>query len=382
MGDAHRACPSLVNVSRPETAMNTSILRLAHADPRACYRPLLLALAGIGLLALFWFASRYPSLLSKASHVGQAVPSMAFSSEVMSVASDAPLWQRVAVGALNWLNTPKIGMSFGVAFGALLHTVLRHYPLRVGNNLVLNSLTGALVGVPMAVCANCAVPAACGVTRGNGRIEVALGFLFSSPNFNPVVVAMTFAALPWQMGAAKYALLLLVIVGLVPWLIHTFERDEPFAALAPAACNIEPPRAEPAQGFFAVGRSLAREYLGHVWMLLKPTIALMLLASVAASLLLTLVPWPALLSELTPARLALVALVSAFMPVPIALDVMFAAQLQQQGVAAGYVMLFAMTLGTFSIVPAVYLWREVSRPLAAALFGFFTVTGFLLGLVF
>ena len=34
---------------------------------------------------------------------------------------------------------------------------------------------GALVGVPGGVCANCAVPVACGVTRGHGRVEVALG---------------------------------------------------------------------------------------------------------------------------------------------------------------------------------------------------------------
>jgi hypothetical protein len=70
------------------------------------------------------------------------------------------------------------------------------------------------------------------------------------------------------------------------------------------------------------------------------------------------------------------------MPVPIALDVMFAAQLQQQGVAPGYVMLFAMTLGTYSIIPGIYLWREVSRRLAVVLFVFFVVIGWLTALLF
>src|SRR6266850_1946452 len=70
----------------------------------------------------------------------------------------------------------------------------------------------ALVSVPMGVCANCAVPTACGVTRGHGRVEVALGFLFSSPNFNPVVVMMTFMALPLTMSITKYAILLFVIL--------------------------------------------------------------------------------------------------------------------------------------------------------------------------
>ena len=98
---------------------------------------------------------------------------------------------------------------------------------------------------------------------------------------------------------------------------------------------------------------------------------LMLLASVVAATLLVLIPWEVLLSEVTPLKAAFASLISVFMPVPIALDVMFAAQLQQQGVPAGYVMLFAMTLGTYSIIPSIYLWREVSKPLAVSLFLFF-----------
>ena len=114
----------------------------------------------------------------------------------------------------------------------------------------------------------------------------------------------------------------------------------------------------------------------------KPTIAIMLLASVVASVMLNLIPWESLLAEATPLKLLLVSLISVFMPVPIALDVMFAAQLQGKGVDPGFVMLFAMTLGTFSVVPSIYLWREISKPLSVILFAFFVVTGFLLGLVF
>ena len=117
-------------------------------------------------------------------------------------------------------------------------------------------------------------------------------------------------------------------------------------------------------------------------MLFKPTITLMVLASVMAAILLTLIPWDALLSEVTPLKMALASLLAVFMPVPIALDVMFAAQLQQQGVSAGYVMMFAMTLGTFSIIPTIYLWRDVSKPLAVSLFLFFLSVGWVLGLIF
>jgi uncharacterized membrane protein YraQ (UPF0718 family) len=99
----------------------------------------------------------------------------------MHLTADAPNWLQIVAATVNWLDGMKVGMTFGVLFGALLHTVLRYYPLKIGKNLYLNSLKGALVGAPMGVCANCAVPTACGVTRGHGRVEVALGFLFSSP---------------------------------------------------------------------------------------------------------------------------------------------------------------------------------------------------------
>jgi len=293
----------------------------------------------------------------------------------------------VAHRGVNWLDSMKIGMTFGVLFGALLHTVLRYYPLKIGKNLFINSLKGALVGVPMGVCANCAVPTACGVTRGNGRVEVALGFLFSSPNFNPVVVMMTFMALPLAMGLTKYAVLLFVILVVVPSLIRWLERDKPLQVFTVgdegASCAIQlPPPDDCQERFTTVFGELARDFGKHVWMLLKPTIALMLLASVVSATLLVLIPWESLLSEVTPLKAALVSLVSVFMPVPIALDVMFAAQLQQQGVPAGYVMLFAMTLGTYSIIPSIYLWREVSKPLSVSLFVFFLVLGWVLALVF
>ena len=70
------------------------------------------------------------------------------------------------------------------------------------------------------------------------------------------------------------------------------------------------------------------------------------------------------------------------MPVPIALDVLLAAQLQSGGIAAGFVMLFSMTLGTYSVVPAIYLWREVSRSLSLVLMAFFTLLGWALAIVF
>jgi len=366
--------------------MNAVTLPLPRGGLDCHYRPLILVSAAIVLLGVFWFASRYPQLLAKADHIGQALPSMAFSGELIKVSSDAPIWRRIGAGAVNWLDGMKLGMSFGVLLGALLHTTLRYYPLKVGKNLYLNSLKGALVGIPAGVCTNCAVPTACGLTRSQGRVEVALGFLFSSPNFNPVVVTMTFMALPLTMSITKYAVLLLVILVGVPALISRLERDKPLVVLTVGddgmACALPAAASDCTERFWSVLQELTRDYAKNIWMLLKPTLVIMLLASVTASLMLTLIPWQALLSDVTPLRLAFISVAAVFMPVPIALDVMFPARLYQEGVAGGYVMLFAMTLGSYSIIPSIYLWREISKPLAVILFAFFVCLGWVVGLLF
>ena len=353
---------------------------------RCPYRAVILIAAATLLLGSFWFASRYPQLFKKAQHVGQDLATMAFGSELLHVEAAMPWWKRIAFTAVNWLDSMKIGMSFAVAFGALLHTVLKYHPLKIGSNLYLNSVKGALIGVPAGVCANCSVPVACGVTRGHGRVEVALGFLFSSPNFNPVVLMMTFTALPLAMAVTKYAVLLFVIAVLVPGVIKLLERRAPMKVLTAdedgAACAITPFALPCTENFLTVLRELAAEFTRNAWMLIKPTLAIMLLASIASATLLVLVPWASLLANTAPQMMMLVSVLATFMPVPIALDVMFAALLLRQGVAHGYVMLFAMTLGIYSIVPSIYLWREVSKPLSVILFVFFALLGWVCGLIF
>jgi uncharacterized membrane protein YraQ (UPF0718 family) len=348
------------------------------------YRFSILFAAVCVLLCTFWFLSRYPSLFKKAEHLGQFVPSMAYGSEIFKVTADLPIWQKILYTTANWLDGMKVGMSFGVLFGALIHTYLRYFPLTFGKNSYINSIKGALIGAPMGVCANCSVPVACGLTRGKGRVEVALGFLFSSPNFNPVVLTMTFLALPLAMSVTKYFLLLGVIVLVVPVLINYFERNTPLKMPAiepqePEICEL--PNARP-ETFLEASKEVVIEFSKHLWSLFKPTITIMVLSAVLASAMLVLIPWSDVLASTNPLTKLLVSFLAVIMPVPIALDVMFASQLQQQGVASGYVMMFAMTLGSYSIIPSIYLWREVSRKLSVSLFAFFVLMGWIVSLIF
>ncbi|MEO7166118.1 MAG: hypothetical protein ABI787_02635 [Spartobacteria bacterium] len=67
---------------------------------------------------------------------------------------------------------------------------------------------------------------------------------------------------------------------------------------------------------------LARDLGRDIWMLTKPTITLMVLAAVVSSALFVLVPWNTLLWEVTALKAGLISMISVFMPIPIALDVM------------------------------------------------------------
>lgn len=349
------------------------------------YRFVILLIAVTFLLGVFWITSRYPALLKKAAHLGQIVPSMAYGSELFKITPELPIWQKIIYSTANWLDGMKIGMSFGLIFGALINTYLRYFPMKISENTFMNSVKGALVGMPMGVCANCSVPVACGLTRGKGRVETALGFLFSSPNFNPIVLSMTFLAFPLAMSLTKYFVLLGVILLLVPVLINYFNRTEAFDFPATAEmpeieiCEMPKP---PATGFVEVVKDLLIEFAKNVWGLLKPTLTIMILSALLASAMLVLIPWGDILASTNPLMKLFVSSLTVAMPVPIALDVMFASQLQQQGVNSGYVMMFAMNLGTYSIIPAIYLWREVSKKLAVSLFVFFVFIGWILSLVF
>ena len=84
--------------------MTTLSLRFPLSRVRCYYRPLILAAAALTILCVFWFGSRYPQLLAKKAHVGEALPSMAWSHEVLHVASDAPAWQRILYGAVERLH--------------------------------------------------------------------------------------------------------------------------------------------------------------------------------------------------------------------------------------------------------------------------------------
>lgn len=343
-----------------------------------CYYPLFVMLAMTAvILCVFWFGSRYPQLFHKAEDMGHhQLASFIWNSELLKLSATAGFVERWWVSFVNWIWSMRFGMSFGLALGALLHTIFEFYPPKLGGNVYLNTLKGVVLGVPAGVCVNCAVPVACGVTRGKANVEAALGFMFSSPTLNFVVVSMVFAGLPWYYGAIQYSLIAVVLFGFVPLIVYLMNRkdagnDESQPAVT---CSI-PLYKECEETLFQSVKHVVREYSKNLLKLVKTAVPFMLIAAVLSSLAMELLPLKEIFAQVNPLMLSGIALITVLLPIPIALDVMTAQQLYTQQVPAPYVMLFLFTLGTYSFLPMSYLWTEVSKKLALLLYGMFVILG-------
>jgi hypothetical protein len=138
-------------------------------------RPAQIIFAVVLVLSLgfyFWVDSRYPSLVKKL-HSGTAIKvrgSISFD-ELLPVDPKAPVLTRIERTTVNWIWTNRIGMSFGVGFGAALLTLIPLFPRRRFKSPAANTLLGAFIGAPLGVCANCVAPIGRGLYSAGASAE-------------------------------------------------------------------------------------------------------------------------------------------------------------------------------------------------------------------
>jgi uncharacterized membrane protein YraQ (UPF0718 family) len=344
-------------------------------DIRCFYRIFVLIAYAAAVLALFWFGSRYPSLFHKAQTFGHhEVSSFIWTEEIMRLPVHPMFVDRVIASIANWIWSMRIGMSFGLVIGALFHTLFQFYPPKFGGNLYLNTLKGIVIGAPAGVCVNCAVPIACGMTRGKANIESALSFMFSSPTLNFVVISMIFAGLPAAYGIVQYSMIALVLLAFVPLIVHMHNKSQ---AAQPelGACTIPLKKEECDKSLIETAKEIGALYGKNLWHLIRSAVPLMMAAAIVSAVVMEVLPLQTIFAHVSFLALAGVALVTVLLPIPIALDVIVAQQLYAHGVPSPYVMLFLATLGTFSILPMSYLWTEVSKKLAVGLYILFVALG-------
>jgi uncharacterized membrane protein YraQ (UPF0718 family) len=330
----------------------------------------------VSLALSFWLVSRYPALHDKA----EAGPTMVLDGigfdTVYPVLPGDSLGLQVGKRTVNWVQTNRKGMLFGLLMSAGLATGL---PLLgvARRRRWRDTMLGVALGAPMGLCVNCAAPLATSLRSGQAAEETLLAAVLSSPTLNFVVISILFAMLPWHLAMIKLVGTLAFVLLGVP-AIAALCRDKLPPAQAPGLCDL------PWNGSWGAALIWLGQHFGAQFLRLSVRlIPLMLLAGLLGSLLVSLLPWEHIRAhaQVSPFSLAVVALVGTFLPVPMAFDVILCGLLYQAGMAVEYVMTLLFTLGSFSFLTFSVFWTTVSRRMAVITFVAVAGLGWLLGLL-
>ena len=325
------------------------------------------------IASIFWVDSRYPALL-KRYHAGtqiKATGALTFGT-VYTVDPSMPYPTRVWRTTVNWLDANRVGMTFSFLFGPAALLFLNTLNRRRTKSRYLNTLLGTMAGVPLGVCSNCIAPIARGFYASGMSSESVLAAMFASPALNLVVLAMTFTLFPMSLAFLKLATVAFLILVFVPAIAL---REKGPEQVVNFAIDISTPE--------TWGHALAqtaRSYAKSFWTVFRVAFPLMILAAVLGAVAIELVPQQALVRPVSILGIVVVALISAFMPVPMAFDVAIAYILMTHGVPLPYVAAILCTLGIISVYSLSVVGKTISWRVAAATYGVVVALGIVAGL--
>ena len=339
-------------------------------------RFILAALIAFALALAFWSGSRYPDLGEKADLGPAAVLQDPLGFEaLLYVDPFDPYIKRVTYTTVNWLDTNKKGMTFGVLFAAIFMTLFVFIRRWRSNRLLPNTLLGVAMGTPLGVCVNCAAPIARGMYASGARIETMLAAMISSPSLNIVVLTMMFSLFSLHIALTKLLLTLFFILVCIPVMTRIFfTREElenragiPVASAIPDFLTLDDGEDDQFTNWIHAFRWVARSFLKNLWFIVRYTVPLMFLAGFLGAIAVTAVPLESMADYFVSDRLTTIllglcvlALIGLFLPVPIAFDVVVCASLLASGIPSWYVMVLLVSLGMFSVYSFSIVWQAVS----------------------
>ncbi len=351
-----------------------------------------IAIIAIIILACsFWLSSRYPALNEKAMMGGDTPLSGLSFDIVYEILPNSGLWWELTANVVNWISTNIKGMTFGVLFGAAALTLLSLVKKRSFEGAFANSALGTVIGAPLGVCVNCAVPIAMGLHLGRMRLETTLSALLASPTLNVIVVTMSFALLPVHLAVIKLLLALVLVMLVIPLLckyvlIHETDATRhdaaQFAGISEAKgftawiakaltpVDVQPGPHAPLPALLWFIRAYARSF----FFIFIITVPMMLLAALLGAIVATFASPTELLGLFPRGSVALVllamlatAFIASFVPAPIALDVILTTILINIGMRDDYATAALIGLGSFSIYAFIILWKVISLRTAMTL---------------
>jgi uncharacterized membrane protein YraQ (UPF0718 family) len=354
-------------------SVQNPVLNLGLSSTVGAWRSRTLAILLMVVIGtMFWVDSRYPALM-KRYHAGTGITAkgaLTFGA-VYQIDRSMPLSVRVWRTTLNWLDANRIGMTFSFLFAPAALTFLAMVPQRRTGSKYLNTLFGAVAGMPMAVCTNCVAPIARGFYAAGMSRESVLAAMFASPALNVVVLAMTFVLFPAKVAILKLATVLFLIFVFAP---ATASREEEKSY----GCPIEIPVSE---SWWQATVNVVRSYAKSFWYVFRVAFPLMILAAVLGALVIEMLPPQAIIGQATIPGIVLVALVAAFLPVPMAFDVAIAYIAMTHGAPMPYVVAILCTLGIISVFSLSVLAKTISWRLAGSAYATVAGLGIAAGLI-
>lgn len=307
-----------------------------------------------------------------AGHQIKATGALTFGT-VYPVNRSMPYLSRVWRTTVNWLDANRVGMTFSFVFGPALLAFLATIRKRRTKSRYLNTLLGAIAGAPLGVCSNCIAPIARGMYTSGMSAESVLGAMFSSPALNVVVLAMSFALFPLPVALLKLSSVLFLILIFVP-LVAPRETEE--ASMLHCLIDVAPTESW-GQALVTTGRSYAKSF----WVVFRQAFPLMMLGAVLGAFAVELIPQQALTGHASILGIFAVALVSTFLPVPMAFDVAIAYIVMANGAPLPYVAAILCTLGIISVFSLSVVGKTISWKVAGATFAVVVFLGTVAGLV-
>lgn len=339
----------------------------------------------VSVAVVFWSGSRVPQLNEKATMGAETnINALGFDTVFIVQPGDGTA-KKILYTTVNWVDTNKKGMTFGVIFASCLMTIFSLLRRRAFQSGFANSALGMVIGAPLGVCVNCAAPIATGLAAAGTRIETTLSTMMSSPTMNFIVLGMLFSLFPLYFVAIKLALVVGFILIGIPVITRLFLKKEVAQAAANQASGIFADQSCPIPSIEEIEASddgwvnsfvwFVKRFAQHFWFIVKNTVPLMLLAGLLGSIIITVLPWDNL-ADIIPGdstltkmlSMMVIGMIGAFLPIPIAFDIVICAVLLTAGMPPRYVMVLLFTLGIYSVYSYFIVSQAISRKTATIMY--------------
>lgn len=326
----------------------------------------------LGILFVFWIVSRYPALINEYTRASNGT---LVEREVGVLSKDAMLathnvtgpFDRLYTATIDWLDTNKIGMSFGFLFSAAILVLLeqsaklRRSATRTGFRGVMS---GLLLGMPLGVCTNCATPVALGLKKSGVSDDASFATLIASPSLNPIGLLMIYLIFPAQVWLIRLLIIMGFLFFILPFLTRRLGLQQPplFEVETP---DLQGGASESWQQslYYCLGR-----FKHYLFFVVKQILPIMVLMGLLGVLLLVIFPLQNFLVGETLGSMDIVfaGIIGALLPVPMFVDIVMVFLFYSMGLPLSIVVTLLVTMAPISAFALYVMARNVNWKLSLA----------------